>query len=180
MTSVVEMVPTARLFARLLLRELDAATLAELRAPEVAAALAEVGIELPDDGALESLQAEYFERLLHPKDSAPPIASLWMDGQYQGDSAVMLRRIAEASGWEYQPAAADGAPMDHLGSILLLWCECTETAPDLANLIAFQHLTWVDRALADTSARDGFYAQVCRATAALVAELREAAEPPAE
>ena len=38
-----------RLFGRLLVRELDAATLTELQAPEIAAALAALGIDLPTE-----------------------------------------------------------------------------------------------------------------------------------
>lgn len=165
------LIPTVRLFARLLLRELDAGLLAELEQPEVAAALDQVGIALPATGDLEDLRATYVELFLHPRRGAPPIASLWADGKYEGDSAIALRRLAAAADCEFDRDVAGGAPVDHLGCVLLLWCACAETAPDLANLIASEHLTWVHRALELPSAYPGFYGQLSRATATLVATL---------
>ena len=102
--------------------------------------------------------------------------SLWVDGQYEGDRAVALRRVAKAAGCEFQRDAALGAPADHIGCLLLLWCACVDSKPDLAELIAHEHLDWVDRALRATAAQDGFYAQVARATCELVATLRGSAE----
>ncbi|MGK0521794.1 MAG: hypothetical protein ACJAUC_004513, partial [Planctomycetota bacterium] len=44
-----DLAAAARVFGRLLVKELDAATLTELRAPDIQAALTALGIELPSD-----------------------------------------------------------------------------------------------------------------------------------
>lgn len=173
-----ELVPAVRLFARLLRREPDAELLAELRAPEVTATLGALGVALPEDAELEEVCAQYVELLLHPRRGAPPVASLWVDGRYEGDTAIALRKVAEAAGCTFDTTAASGVPADHLGCILDLWCTCATDHPDLANLIAHDYLAWVDRALGAAGAADGFYGQVARATLGLVRELRASAQSP--
>ncbi len=168
MTQAAALVPTVRLFGQLLLRELDADLLAELTAPEVAAALTGVGVTLPVAGDLEALRSTYVDLFVHPERGAPPIGSLWRDGQYEGDSTIALRRIAEASGWQFDASAAAGSPIDHAGAVLLLWCACHETHPDLADLIAAEHMEWIPRAFAGPASGEGFYADVCRGVCALV------------
>ncbi|MEM7204173.1 MAG: molecular chaperone TorD family protein [Planctomycetota bacterium] len=162
-----ELIAAARLVARLLLRELDAPTLQELRDPPIAAALAGVGIALPSDDELEALQAEFVDLFLHPARGAPPIASLWVDGQYEGDRAVALRSVATALGFELDPVGAGGAPADHLGCLLLLWCEAAIHDPTGADHFARAHLDWVPRALAAINGDPGFYGSVGRAATAL-------------
>ena len=55
----------ARLFGRLLLRELDAATLEELRQDDVRLALAELDVAVPGDAELPALGQRFFELFLH-------------------------------------------------------------------------------------------------------------------
>ena len=61
-----QLVAAARLFGRVLLRELDAATLAELREPDVADAFSALEVAVPHDDELPSLGQRYFELFLHP------------------------------------------------------------------------------------------------------------------
>ena len=160
----------ARLFARLLLRELDAETLDELRQPEVAAALAEMSIEVPEAEHLDELGAQFFEMILQPKGHPPLVQSLWNDGKYDGDATVAVRQIAEAAGFELG-AGARKAPVDHLGCLLSLWSELREQGSDWAEPFAQNHLAWVEHSSAPTAPEDRFYGSVLRATAALVAEI---------
>lgn len=174
-----DLAPAARLFGRLLVREIDAATLAELRQPEIAAVLAAVGVEVPADAELPSLANEWLERFLHPRGASPPVHSLFRDGHYNGDAAVAIGEIARAAGLELAVGARN-APPDHIGCILLLWAELAEARPELAALLAEHHLTWSERPLLSTAARGGFYGAVAHATVALVRELTgsDPHEPP--
>lgn len=164
----------ARLFGRLLVRELDAATLAELAVPHVAAALAALDVPLPAADELEQLAADYHARWLEPRTSPPPIHSLFRDGHYNGEPARAVRAIAAAAGLELA-AGARGAEPDHLGCILLLWAELIGPRPELAAQLARDHFAWAERALQSAAADRGFYGAVARATTALIEQLRATA-----
>lgn len=170
-TSAWQLAAAARLFGRVLLRELDAETLSELRDPDVAAALSSLDVAVPTDDALPALGQRYFELFLHPEGALPPVQSLWRNGQYDGDPAAGVRRIAEAANLTMTDHARGAAP-DHLGCVLLLWAELREPRPELASLLVEHHLSWAELALRHTLADDGFYGAVSRATASFIAELR--------
>ena len=132
----------ARLFGQLLLHELSADDLERLREPEVLEALAAVGVDVPPaDTPLDELAAEFFDTLLRP-EHGPPVQSLWSGGSYEGDSAAMIRKLAEAAALDFNKSAARGAPLDHIGSILLLWAEARERAPEVAERLQEDHLAW--------------------------------------
>jgi len=173
---------TAKLFGDLLLRELTAEQLAGLRAPEAAAALDAVGVDLPPavDGddvrrQLDELAAEYHGAFIAPHGGgAPPIASLWTEGRYEGAVAARIRVLAQSAVVDFDAESARGAPVDHLGALLHLWAATSERAPWVAHEIAAQHLAWTDEPLGRVAASGcGFYANVARATGALVAVLRD-------
>ena len=166
-----DLVAPLELFAHLLLHELDAGTLVRLRMPEVRRALAELGIQVPDPSRLESLAATYYECWLQPERGAPPIASLWIHGQYEGQVTVQLRKIAAAVGCELDTTASAGAPIDHLGCLLLLWAQCSEYEPALADLIVDEYLDWAPAALEEAARRSGFYGQLARALQQLLGHL---------
>ncbi len=165
------------LFARLLLKEIDAQMLEALRVPHLRVALAELSIQLPEPQELDALSAAWFEHFLHPERGAPPIASLWIHGQYEGDVAVQLRKIAESAGYTLDLAASGGAPIDNLGCILLLWIECRKTDEALARLITDEYLEWVPRALQEVATTQGFYGQLTRALLHLLALLQDDPRP---
>tara|TARA_R110002072_G_scaffold243682_1_gene402802 strand:- start:153561 stop:154115 length:555 start_codon:yes stop_codon:yes gene_type:complete len=166
-----DLAAAARLFGRLLVTELDAATLTELRAPDIQAALQAVGIELPTEEQLSDLGNRFFDLFLHPEGSLPPVQSLWQDGQYDGNHAVGVRKIADAANLELGTGARSAAP-DHLGCILLLWAEVEGERPELATLLTTHHMAWAERALQHATEDEGFYGAVSRATVALVRELK--------
>ena len=168
-----DLTAAARLFARLLVRELDGATLTELQRPDVIDALRELGIELPASEELAALAHRYFELFLHPDGSLPPVQSLWRDGQYGGDAAAGVRKIADASGLELAVGARGAAP-DHLGCILMLWAELVCERPELAELLVTHHLAWAPGALRHAAQQPDFYGAVCRAIIALVRDLTRA------
>lgn len=169
--AIAAQVAVGRLLSQLLLREPDAGLLGELRAPEVSAALAELGVEVPpfeSPGAdrvwLEERGAEYLDRWLRPDRGGPPVQSLWSGGQYEGDPAVALRRWTEAVGLRYDSEVARGAPIDHLGSSLALWCLAAEHSAEHAQALRVQHLEWGRRPLEAARAAGGFYGGVASAT----------------
>ncbi|MCA8942873.1 MAG: hypothetical protein KDB80_09970 [Planctomycetes bacterium] len=169
------MVPVGRLFARLLLHEMDASMLAELRTPEIVRALEDVGVRVPCDATVDELAVDYCERILRPAAVAPPVQSLWQGGEYEGDCARAVRELARYCAFEFSAAAARGAPVDHVGSILLLWCEAVEDGRfDVATRIAMHHLAWVEPALRVASEGGGFYGDVC---AAVIAWCRQVSAP---
>lgn len=175
----------ARLFGRLLLRELDAATYAELAQPELRTALGEASIELPADSSgdpgqaspelLDELAAQYFETFVQPREGGPLVQSLWTDGWYEGDAAVTVSKLAQAARFDFDRGAARGAPRDHLGSILLLWAATDEAArehptiAEVASRLRAEHLSWACEPLARIAAGQGFYAGLAGATATLIA-----------
>jgi len=159
--------PVARLLGRLLVRELDAETLAEWRDPGVAAGLASIGIELPEESRLVDLEAEWFAAFLHPARHLPPVQSLWESGQYDGDAKLAVEGIARAAGLELSDGAR-GAPPDQLGCLLLLWADLSERDPALAGLLCRAHISWVPRALEPVARDGGFYAAVASAAIELV------------
>jgi len=166
---------TARLFGRLFLFELDEDTRLQLVEPEFAKALEQVGISvepLEGEASLDDLAAQYFEAIVQPKTGGPPVQSLWTEGSYEGDSAVAVRKLAEAVGVEFDRGAARGAPHDHLGCLLLLWAETAGARPDVAERLESEHLEWAQVPLS-TLARGGkgFYPDLGRATLAWLAEV---------
>ena len=167
----------ARLFGQLLVREPDAGLLEELTAPEVAAALGEVGVELPASTAenVDALAAEFFEAFVNPRDGGPLVQSLAESGHYEADAAQAVRKIAAQLGVDLDADAARGAAPDQLGAELLLWVEIAERAPESARDFAVGHLAWaapfLRRHVALSSGRaptTGAYAPICAATADLI------------
>lgn len=165
----------AELIGQLLIKEVAAGDLARFRAPELTAALAEIGIELPEradaERWLEERGADYHELFLRP-ETGPLVQSLWTQGRYEGDAAVRVRQLAELAGVEYQPAAARGAAPDHLGSLLLLWAATDGRVQAVADEIASAHLDWATAPLRRVESADGFYGALASATAELVRALR--------
>ncbi len=168
----------AQLFGRLLLRELDAPTLDELRQEPVREALAAVGVELPADDDLPALAQRYFALFLHPEGALPLVQSLWRHGQYDGDAATGVRRIADAANLTLSDAARGAAP-DHLGCVLILWAELHKSRPELAALLVEHHLAWAEQALQHAAAQPGFYGAVSAAARDLVGALTEQPRAPA-
>ena len=166
-----ELRASAQLFSRLLLEEPGAELLQDLNRPAVREALAAVGIEVPAPSESEMLAADFCAHFLYPEGGAPPIQSLWTEGEYEGAPARVVRELATHAGFEFDREVARGAAPDHLGSILWLWSEVVETAPEVARRIEEQHLGWCERALAHVARSDGFYGQVARATTAFVESL---------
>ncbi|MEM9799819.1 MAG: hypothetical protein AAGA20_05790, partial [Planctomycetota bacterium] len=76
----------AELVGRLLLVEIDADTLASLRAPGVREALVELGIDLPSEADeqswLDERAADYHDLFLNP-EGGPLVQSLWIQGRYE-------------------------------------------------------------------------------------------------
>lgn len=166
----------ARFFGDLLLVELDGERLRAIQGPEAAALLEPFGLKAPGgegEAVLDELAAEFHGALLRPdRGGAPPIASLWTEGRYEGELAGRLRVLAESAVLELDRSLTRGAPVDHLGSILHLWAASLERAPWVADEIAERHLGWTDPCLAQIAGSGGFYGDVARVTGALVAEIR--------
>lgn len=173
----------ANLLGRLLLHEVTADDLRELGAPALSAPLAELGFALPapaEEAAwLEERGADYHDSFLRP-DTGPLVQSLWTEGRYEGEVAVRVRQLAEHTGLEFQRGPARGAPVDHLGSLLLLWSECEGHSQAVADEIARAHLAWSLGPLETIAAAGGFYGRLAAAAMRLVNTLREGAPSPAE
>ncbi|MHC4937140.1 MAG: molecular chaperone TorD family protein [Planctomycetota bacterium] len=157
--------PVARLLGWLLLRELDAATLASLETlrPELEA----IGLSPPETDDLEELAAQYYAAFLDPAAGVPLVQSLHEGDGYEGEAARSVRAIAEAAGLELDTEQPRGAPQDHLGLELLLWSELAERDGAAAGEFARRHLSW---AVAVLARRDGagFYDRLGSITAAFI------------
>jgi TorA maturation chaperone TorD len=153
---------TAGLLARLLLHEIDAGFLRGLKDQELTSELAGLGLELPDEQdpeALDRLAAAYFEAFVNPAQFPPPVQSLVAEGTYEGEAARSMRAIAEAVGVTFDATAARGAPVDHLGSQLLLWSELLGRDQGAAAEFATRHLAWSIPYLRQRTG-EGFYDRV--------------------
>jgi len=166
---------SAELIGALLLREVDGESLERMREPQLAAALAEFGVELPEIAAqtewLEERGADYHDLFLRP-ETGPLVQSLWTQGRYEGDAAVRVRQLAEAAGVEFQPEAARGAAPDHLGSLLLLWAATDERVQVVADEVANEHLAWSSAPLQRVESAGGFYGSLAKVAAELVEAIR--------
>jgi TorA maturation chaperone TorD len=164
----------ADLIGRMLLLEVSAPDLARLREPEIAAALADLGVALPgeedQDAWLEQRGADYHDLFLRP-EAGPLIQSLWTQGRHEGDATVRVRRLAEAAGVEYSRPAARGAPIDHLGSLLLLWSATDEPTPAVADEVARAHLSWAKGPLRRIALAGGFYGAVAAIAGDLISRI---------
>jgi len=172
----------ADLFGRLLLREANAADLAQLHRPDIELSLADLGIRVPHgstEKVLEELAQQYFEAFLRPGSESPPIASHWRSGQAGDDSGAAARRTAMAAGLSFDRAIERGAPVDHLGNLLALWARADEAAPEAAEHLRRDHLAWGIDALQSRAldGEAGFYADLSRATIGLLARLTDGAGP---
>ena len=189
----------ARLFARLLLFELDRAGWEELRGPELREALAGLGVPWPERfgrGEADRLAVHFLECFLRPETGGPPVQSLWTEGTYEGRAAVAVRKLAEAAGIDFDRGAARGASHDHLGSILLLWAEVdsaaragtaapgpagAEVCREVAARLERDHLRWALEPLGQVAGRAAgaesedelarFYPGVARACGRLILTL---------
>ena len=144
----------AGFFAELLLFELDEPRRAALLEPEIAAALLDLEVDAAPLASvpLDELAAAYLQAFVQPERGGPPVQSLWTEGSFEGDAAVALRQLAEASGADFDRDAARGAPVDHLGCILSLWVELVPVWPEAARRIEEQHLAWALRPLGAVAA----------------------------
>ena len=184
-----QLMGAARLFGDLLLAELTPESLRALQEPEALAALTALGVAVPEevDPPLElfdELAAEYHAALLAPTGGgAPPVASLWIEGRFEGQIVSRLRTLAESAALNFGSEAARGAPVDHLGVLLHLWAACVDRAPWVSNEIGAEHLAWCDAPLRQMSQRGAgqgggaFYASVARAVMELVSVLQTTEVP---
>lgn len=171
---------TARLFSGLLLFELDEKRLAMLGGEGMREALADLGVAVPRlappgparEEQLAELGAQFYAALLAPTGrGAPPVASLWQEGRYEGAIVRTITDLAGMAGFDFDAGAARSAPIDHLGSLLLLWAEASERAPAVADVLAAEHLTWSIRPLDRITELGGLYGSLAAATRELVLTL---------
>jgi TorA maturation chaperone TorD len=160
---------------RLLLREANAADLELMHRPELAGALAALGVDVPlgaTEAVLERLAQEYFEFFRREGAEEPPVASLWRQSQ-AGDSAAAARRAAAAAGVQLDRGLERDAPIDHIGSLLVLWARTDESSPEVAELLRIEHLAWgIDALHARALVEDaGFYPSLARAAIAVLARV---------
>ncbi|QDV08813.1 Chaperone protein TorD [Planctomycetes bacterium Poly30] len=175
---VASLAGAARLFGDLLLHELTPESLRALREPGPSELLRSVGVDVPVGADatpefLDELAAQYHAALLAPTGGgAPPVASLWIEGRYEGHIVARIRELAKSAALDFGPEAARGAPVDHLGALLHLWAASVERAPWVSDELAKEHLGWTNAPLAQMEKRGGFYGSVATATADLVRLLR--------
>ena len=175
---VAQLVGAAKLFGDLLLTELNPSSLAALQGPESMAALTALGVEVPTDvdppeAFFDELAAEYHAALLAPTGGgAPPVASLWIEGRFEGQTVSRLRTLAESAALDFGSEAARGAPVDHLGVLLHLWAACVDRAPWVSNELATEHLAGAEAPLRQMAKRGGFYGSAATAISQLVVLLQ--------
>lgn len=165
----------ADLFGRILIREMDQTLLETLQQPEFCTAFAEIGIEFPHthsiDQLLESLSTDYCAHFLVGSEPIPLVQSVWEGGAYDSESVQALRALADEAGLKFEKEHARSAPIDHLGSILMLWSKVAEDWPDAQEYLKKRHLEWAKAPLRQLAQREGFYPQVASATYDLIEQI---------
>ena len=159
-----------------MLVELDDTRLTRLSEPDVAAALNAVGVVVPDPASadLDELAADFHAAFLQPTGGgAPPVASLWTEGRFEGNAAARLRELAKSAAVDFDSEEARGAPIDHVGSMLHLWAATHERATWVADELASVHLAAVAPALTQAVSAEGFYGSVAQAVLELNAVLEQ-------
>jgi TorA maturation chaperone TorD len=160
--------PVARLLGWLLLRELDAATLASLET--LRPALEAIGLSPPETDDLEELAAQYYAAFLDPTAGVPLVQSLHEGDGYEGEAARSVRAIADAAGLELDSELSHGSPADHLGVQLLLWADLATRDEEAAQEFTRRHLRWLSLRMAALP-QPGFYADLLNATRSFLASL---------
>lgn len=191
------------ILSQVFLKEMSPALLAALRAPELAAALADLGLdpaaalgEAPDGQVLEELAVEYAGLFLGPGPHIPPYESVHVDpdartgrSSLYGEPAVRMRRLAEEEGLEISKALAllpdhVAVELEYMQRLALAEAERWQTG-DLAGAMAArakqrafldQHLCcWlpVFATRVAQGARLPFYRQMAELAAAFAAEDRQ-------
>ena len=157
-TDLDQWIPVAKLFGRLLVREIDDELLHVLQSEEISSALAELGLDtsLLRAEKTDDLAAEFFACFVCPTDHPPLVQSLCQDGRYESNAAVSMKKIAESAGVELDTELARGAPIDQLGVQLLLWAELAERSTS-AEAFAKEHLAWAVKPLDQVAGGEGFY-----------------------
>jgi TorA maturation chaperone TorD len=138
-----ERAPIYRLVARLLIREVDAATWVALREPAIVdfleAAAPDFGDWIAREPNAERLEelAEEFARLFLVPGGVPLFASAWIEGQSESVAnglAHFVSEILEATGRETVFAEPWGRlPLDHLALWLDLVAGLADESPELAR-----------------------------------------------
>lgn len=171
---VERMAAVAELMASLLLREVDADLLGELAETGADEHLRGLGLDLPspdDAQALDDLAAAYFETWVQPSDGFPPVQSLAEGSTFEGPPAAAMRAIAEAAGVTFEPAAARGAPVDHLGAQLALWAHVHRRDREASREFASRHLRWAKPHLLRHGGEESFYGRLALMTASFIDSL---------
>lgn len=172
-----DLIPTVRLFGRLFLREVDAPLLQTLQQPDIVAGMKDLGVEIPADPdtatLLEQLSTEYCDSFLIGPHQIPLVQSIHEHSTYEARSSQALRELAAEADLELDDDLARNVPVDHLGSILLLWAELVEDGwTEGHQHITEHHLNWAVPPLQQLSQRDGFYPELAQATLLLVHEIQ--------
>ncbi len=162
------------LLGRLWLYEVSLETLTAMQAGEFRSLYEEMGGFVPrsiDSAVVEELAIEYCELLVGPKGHVSPIQSVWVDHQFQSETAVSMQRFFELiPGYQAESNLVDhiGVQLDFLSVILRQSDE--DGANEVARHFAKTHLQWTlsffDKVEAQTNS--GFYLGLAKVSRKLI------------
>lgn len=151
--------------------ELDDALLSALSDPSgVRNAFIAAGGNLSEldqrDMGADELAEDFCQLFLGPTNHLPPYQSVWVDGQFAGDSSVEMKKWCELVQFE-----STAIEPDQLGVQLAVMSRIAATAQVRMEMDFFgQHLRWPTKLLiaAAQRARTSFYHSVATMTAAFL------------
>jgi len=139
-----------KLLGRLWLFEVNQSTLESMCGPEFREPYESLGGELPDvvsPELVEQLAIEYCELLIGPKGHISPVQSIWVENQYQTDTAASMNRFFDVlPGYRPQSSLQDhlGVQFDFLSELMRLVRdpEQGEVVREVIQCFVDDHLSW--------------------------------------
>ena len=150
---------------RLWASEVDGDLLAQLLKPsDIHDAFLAAGGDIQMSAAsVNELAEDYCQLFLGPTNHLPPYQSVWIDGQFAGESSVDMKKWCELVHFE-----STAIEPDQLGVQLTVMSRISATAnvPMESDFFG-RHLTWPSKLIATATqrARTGFYRSVTKMTA---------------
>lgn len=146
--STVQLAGIVELLGRLWLREVTLDTLAAMGSDEFREPYQQLGGFVPElivPNTVEELAVHYCELLVGPKGHISPVQSVWVDNQFQSETAASMNRFFDLIPG-YLPASnlSDhiGVQLDYLSELLSLPNE--SLANEIVAHFKTTHLRWTD------------------------------------
>jgi TorA maturation chaperone TorD len=165
-----------KFLGRIWLKEVDLETLEAMREPGFFEPYRSLGGFVPEsanDATVEELAVDYCRILVGPKNQISPVQSVWIENQFQSNSASSMKKFFDLlPDYQAPDSLSDhiGVQLDFLGTLTQ---EPNPEAKEIARLFCQKHLGWVDKFFdqVERGSNSNFYNGVTRVTRCLINEV---------